>query len=130
MYDLPTSAGNAAFSSAVWLPGFTIPAELALGPNDGGIKRGDRSDTGDNEARGKPEVGQGGSGVGDSTADPSSIGTGPGAHNDRTGELDVDEGLQIRDENDPDLGITSGDAPGDDWAANTGQTRNPPLKRS
>ena len=122
MYDLPSTAGHAAFGSHVWLPGFSLDHLLLCGPNDGGIKRGDRAETGDNAARPRPDVERGGSG--EATGDPSSIGTGPGAHHDRSGEVDLDEGMQIRDADDPDLGITSGNDPGDDWAANTGPSRN------
>ena len=52
-----------------------------MGQNDGGIKRGDRADTGDLEAQHKDGVGRKGSGVragdegpsGNVTADPSSF---------------------------------------------------------
>ena len=36
------------------LPPYAAALALRLGPNDGGIQRGDRADTGDNEARPTP----------------------------------------------------------------------------
>lgn len=79
--------------------GAELPDFLWLGPNDGGIKRGDREDTGDNEAR------------------PSETG-GP---DDAGGTSELDE-LAIVDADDPNLGLTTGDEENDDWAANTGPT--------
>jgi hypothetical protein len=84
---------------------------LKFGPNDGGIKRGDREVTGDEEARPTEGVDRGGSGVrgtgdgtsGQPTADPSAMPTKPTSR----GTPGVDPELDIRDENDPSLGITS-----------------------
>lgn len=102
----------------------------------GGVKRGDRADTGDEQARPPVGISQAGSGVtgGDNdaktanpTADPSSLEdagtfqdaslTNPGGNGDL-------EDLTIHDATDPNLGLTDTDdvAP-DDWAANTGVTR-------
>jgi hypothetical protein len=70
------------------------------GPNDGGIKRGDRDDTGDLQARPAPE---------------------------RHRELVVDGGLEeldVSDAHDPSLGLTNiDDVPPEDWAADTGPTQ-------
>ena len=105
--------------------------------NDGGIKRGDRSDTGDLQARPTKGVGRGGSGV------PGGAG-GSGGH--VTGAPDalseaVDEGvieeediveeaapdeLEVRSGQDPSLGITEiAGRPPEDWAADTGPAHNP-----
>ena len=113
------------------------------GPNDGGIKRGDRADTGDNQARPNDGTGPWGSGVGggegrDSqgfpTADPSSEGARSGTgssvglasndEEDSLGSSDLDD-LDVRDASDPSLGLTDiGAVPPKDWAANTGPTRS------
>ncbi len=73
---------------------------LWCGPNDGGIKRGDRADTGDLESR-------------------------PARNRHR--DLVVDgalEELEIRDAHDPSLGLTNiDDVPPEDWAADTGPTQ-------
>ena len=100
----------------------------------GGIKRGDRAETGDLEARPNDGVSRAGSGVhgggGHATADPSSLGTeGPGVSELdgtplHTGDTEVDE-LTVMDAADPDLGLTNvGDIPADDWAADTGPTHS------
>ena len=71
------------------------------GPNDGGIKRGDRASTGDEQAR--------------PTQDPNDID--PDAVTD-----DIDD-LTIRGAGDGSLGLTNiGKKPPEDWAANTGPT--------
>jgi hypothetical protein len=109
--------------------------------NDG-IKRGDRADTGDLEARPTEGVSEAGSGVqgggsdtGHPTANPSALGDsrtlGEGT---LSGTLEAAEGaddsggeigdLTIVDATDPNLGLTNvGDVPPDDWAADTGPTR-------
>jgi hypothetical protein len=61
-----------------------------MGANDGGVKRGDRADTGDLEAKPKDTVGRGGSGVragekgpvGAPTADPGGLGSGSESRQD------------------------------------------------
>ena len=90
-------------------------AMMILGPNDGGIKRGDRTETGDEEAR-------------------------PNTLND--GELPIpeDDAIGTYEENpDPDSndmetvtpynprsGVTNiGGRPADDWAADTGPSQTP-----
>lgn len=106
------------------------------GPNDGGIKRGDRAETGDNQARPTEGAGPEGSGEGDGestgfpTADPSSLGasagptTSPNTEIDGgTDSLDTDsiDDLTVHPKNDPALGLTDvDDIPPDDWAADTG----------
>jgi hypothetical protein len=115
--------------------------------NTGGIKRGDRADTGDNEARPTEGVGRGGSGVragddgpeGVPTANPSSIGA-PDAPIDYLGEEEVVEvvdetgntgdggisDLTVLPASDPSLGLTDiGEVPPEDWAADTGPTKLP-----
>ncbi|HLJ45810.1 MAG TPA: hypothetical protein VKU01_07380 [Bryobacteraceae bacterium] len=72
------------------------------GPNDGGIKRGDRADTGDEEAR------------------PTR--TRPDEDDDSLGTASIDD-LTIHPADDGALGMTDiGPIPPDDWAANTGPT--------
>jgi hypothetical protein len=75
-------------------------AQIWFGPNDGGIKRGDRADTGDLEANVFPDK-----------------------HRDLTADGALEE-LQVRDAHDPSLGLTNiDDIPPADWAADTGPTR-------
>src|SRR5579884_4363520 len=111
--------------------------------NDGGIKRGDRADTGDLEARpteGVSEAGSGvqggGSAVGHPTDNPSALGdeatigesvlSGTPEAGEGTDENTWDIGdLTVLDATDPSLGLTNiGDVPADDWAADTGPTRS------
>jgi hypothetical protein len=70
------------------------------GTNDGGIKRGDRADTGDLEAKVPKD-----------------------RHRDIAADGALEE-LQIRDAHDPSLGLTNiDDVPPEDWAADTGPTQ-------
>jgi len=112
------------------------------GPNDGGIKRGDRADTGDLEARHKDGVGEAGSGVSagsggatghstavaDSMEEPVDVDT--EHQEDRTlpesaGDTELDD-LTIKTADDPTLGLTNiGGVPADDWAADTGPDHGP-----
>ena len=73
------------------------------GPNDGGIKRGDRAETGDEQAR-------------------------PTAKR-RPADKPADESLEDLTEvtgDYPGLGLTrTADQPAEDWAADTGPSRNP-----
>lgn len=103
----------------------TIP--LYFGPNDG-VSRGDRADTGDEEAA--PD--EMGSGYAHSTGDPTSSGAADsirypsGSDTDPAEDSLGDEGMQIRPADDRSLGLTNTDTvPADDWAADTGGTRNP-----
>src|SRR5579884_2190111 len=109
--------------------------------NDG-IKRGDRADTGDLEARPTAGISRYGSGVqgggadtGHPTADPRAmvdapVGEGFLSDTPEAGEgTDEDTGdigdLAVLDATDPSLGLTNiGDVPADDWAADTGPTRS------
>jgi hypothetical protein len=87
------------------------PAVLWLGTNDGGIKRGDGDESGDNEAGYKDGVDRGGSQIrgggggatGNPTFDPS--GLGPGVPTDQGVPGNQDD-LEIRDQNDESLGIS------------------------
>jgi hypothetical protein len=132
--------------SAIREPADREDQPMSLGPNDGGIKRGDREDTGDNEAAPTEGAGRGGSGVraedggpsGVSTADPSSMGG--DVPIDYSGDDEVAEAvnetgstdsggiddLTIMNEDDPNLGLTDiGEIGPDDWAADTGPTATP-----
>ncbi len=99
------------------------------GPNDGGIKRGDREDTGDDAAF--PD--DLGTGTGGGTIDPTSLGGGtsissiPESSFDAEQEIsDSSDGMEVMEANDGRLGLTGlPDSPAEDWAADTGETRNP-----
>ena len=98
------------------------------GPNDGGIQRGDREDTGDNEAR----PGDLGSGPAQPTVDPTSLGgitsvEQPSAHRfDVEREREDYDGMEVMEANDGRLGLTGiGGSESEDWAADTGETRSP-----
>ena len=118
------------------------------GPNDGGIKRGDRADTGDEQAGPTDGVSERGSGVwsgddagptGHPTAAADSLGaehrvSSGGAFDlseefgtpddEPTSGANVDD-LTIRDATDGSLGLTNvGNKPAEDWAADTGPTRD------
>ena len=110
-------------------------APMWCGPNDGGIRRGESAETGDEEARPTEGVGPEGSGVpGDEdewnappTANPSALAGGPTKSSEGIAEIGGDgdlEDLNVVDASDPSLGLTdTGGEPADDWAANTGPTR-------
>lgn len=89
-----------------------------MGQNDGGIKRGDRADTGDLEAQPTTSSAENSGGrVNDKQfhgSDPNSFPIG--------GLSD----LTVKAARDPTLGMTNvSEKPADDWAANTGPTRSP-----
>lgn len=99
--------------------------------NDGGIKRGDSAETGDEEARPQDGVGPGGSGVrggekgeaGAPTFDPSSLEEVSG--DSHWGTEDVED-LTVKPMTDASLGLTNVPGhPPEDWAADTGPTRTP-----
>jgi hypothetical protein len=100
---------------------------MHLGPNDSPIHRGDRSDTGDEEAH--PD--ETGSGDAQPTADPTAFG---GTSSIRHPESDAfnaedelrdSDGLEAMLPSDGRLGLTNvDDVPADDWAADTGPTRS------
>ena len=102
------------------------------GPNDGGIKRGDRAATGDDRAGPTDGVGVRGSGVpggdgasGNVTAEPNSLAEPVSGiwvdSNDVLEQLEESEGFEIADASDPVLGFTNVPGhPPEDWAADTG----------
>ena len=103
-------------------------APRLAGPNDGGIKRGDREDTGDNQA----DLDELGSGPAQPTVDSTSLGgessiSQPGdAGFDSALELEESDGMEIMHADDGRLGLTGlPGSPDEDWAADTGSTKNP-----
>lgn len=101
---------------------------MRFGPNDGGIQRGDRSETGDNEARPSER----GSGDAHRTVDDtafggtSSISHPTSSHFDLEAEREDIDGMEIMQADDGRLGLTNTDrVPADDWAADTGPTAVP-----
>jgi hypothetical protein len=115
-----------------------LKIKLYCGTDDGGIKRGDRADTGDEEAGHEEGVGRGGSGVpgGDGGATghvtgatdslaESTSGVTTSSSDAVRGDDTLDD-LYITDASDPSLGLTNvPENPPSDWAANTGPTRTP-----
>ena len=106
-------------------------AGLYLGPNDG-VSRGDRADTGDDRAA--PD--EMGTGDAHATGDPTSYGANASIRHPtgREADLDVDglgaDEMQILPADNATLGLTNTDrVPAEDWAADTGPTRNPDAKR-
>jgi hypothetical protein len=102
----------------------TFSGEFQLGPNDSSIKRGDREDTGDNEAR-PNELG---SGPAQPTVDPTSFGGTTSIRHKTTDTYDIErelgdvDGMEIMQPTDGRLGLTNvGNVPADDWAADTGE---------
>ncbi len=105
---------------------------LFLGPNDSSLNRGDREDTGDNEARPTEK----GSGWAQPTVDPtafggeSSIGHSSSTPFEYDEELADTDGMEVMEADDGRLGLTNTDrVPADDWAADTGETKNPDGQR-
>ncbi len=101
---------------------------LELGPNDGGVHRGDREDTGDNEARPTEK----GSGDAHKTIDDTAFGGESSISHPSSNRFDLEEeredfdGIEIMQADDGRLGLTNfGDVPADDWAADTGDTAVP-----
>ena len=86
----------------------TIPLDgclIVMGMNDGGIKRGDSIETGDEEAQ-------------------PTAGREPDDELELLGESDLDD-LAVLNADDQELGLTDIDAvPPQDWAADTGPTRS------
>lgn len=96
-----------------------------MGPNDSSIKRGDRADTGDNEAR-PDELG---SGPAEPTVDATSFGGTSSIRHATTDSFDIEreredyDGMEVMEASDGRLGLTNvNDIPPDDWAADTGET--------
>lgn len=96
--------------------------------NDSRIKRGDREDTGDDEAR-PTETGSGpATPTVDSTSlgGTTSIGQRPEHGFNADEELRDNYGMEVMEPTDGRLGLTDiGDVPPDDWAADTGPTKSP-----
>lgn len=104
---------------------------LYFGPNDG-VSRGDRADTGDEEAA--PD--EMGSGYAHSTGDPTSFGATDSIRRPSGSDVALDEDglgaddMEILPADNRSLGLTNTDTvPADDWAADTGPTRNPDSQR-
>jgi hypothetical protein len=102
------------------------------GPNDSSIHRGDREDTGDNEAR-PDEIG---SGPAQPTVDPTSFGGTSSIRHPSSARFSVEEelhdydGIEVMEPGDGRLGLTNvNDVPADDWAADTGETKVPEGER-
>lgn len=107
------------------------------GPNEGGIKRGDRAATGDDQAQHEDGVGREGSGVpgGDGGATGHVTGATDSLAEPVEGFVDTDDAVEeisedlepfeIMDADDPRLGLTDVlDRPAEDWAANTGPSND------
>ena len=99
-----------------------------MAADDSKIKRGDRTDTGDNEAR--PD--EMGSGPAQPTVDPTSFGAARSIRHSETDSFDLEsersdlDGIEVMEATDGRLGLTGvGKTPPDDWAADTGETHTP-----
>ena len=99
-----------------------------LAPNRGGIKRGDRADTGDLQAQptetadrsGSGAQGGGGGAEGQVTGNPSALGRAEGPTDLKPGGNLLDE-LTVHEATDPELVLTAvRNRPPEDWAADTG----------
>ncbi|MBV9302071.1 MAG: hypothetical protein JOY62_02165 [Acidobacteriaceae bacterium] len=108
-------------------PDISYPLAMRLAPYDSGIHRGDREDTGDNQAR--PT--QTGTGPAQPTVNPTSLGgassikQSPDRRFDADEELRDDFGMEVVEPTDGRLGLTHiGDVPADDWAADTGPDKS------
>jgi hypothetical protein len=97
------------------LPPAGVLLPMNLGPNDGGVKRGERTDTGDEEAR--PNI------LNDGELpipEDDAIGT-----FEEMPDPDANDMEEVTPYN-PRSGVTNtGRRPPDDWAANTGPTQTP-----
>ena len=116
-----------SFPSPGVLLSLTVRGGLYFGPNDG-VRRGDREETGDNEAR-PTEKGYGSAQpTVDDTAfgGESSISHPMSGHFDLESERDNLDGIEIMQADDGRLGLTNTPrVPADDWAADTGETAVP-----
>ena len=132
----PTSLkniGSNTFGSLLWSPGLaSLHSALIFGPNDSSISRGDREDTGDNEARPTEK----GSGPGHPTVDDTAFGGSSSIRHPSGGNFDLEQeredsdGIEIMEATDGRLGLTNvGDVPPDDWVADTGETKTPDGER-
>ena len=107
-------------------------ANLLFGPNESSINRGDREETGDNEARPTEK----GSGDAEPTVDDSAMGGGSSRRRPAGSSFDLEaertemDGIEIMEADDGRLGLTNTDrVPADDWAADTGDTAVPDGER-
>lgn len=98
---------------------------MYMGPNDSNIHRGDREDTGDNDAR--PDEIR--SGPAQSTVDPTAFGGTSSIRQHYSETSDVEQeiadggDMEVMGPSDRRLGLTNvGNIPPDDWAADTGET--------
>ncbi len=96
--------------------------------NDSTIRRGDREDTGDNEAQPTHT----GSGSAVPTIDTTSFGATSSIRQRADHSFDAEEelrdnyGMEVVEPTDGRLGLTNiGDVPPDDWAADTSPTKSP-----
>ena len=110
------------------LPISTPFGSFYLGPNDSSIHRGDREETGDDEAR-PDELG---SGPAMPTVDPTAFGGTASIRHPTSEHFDIEDeardndGFEVMLPTDGRLGLTNvGNKPADDWAADTGETRTP-----
>jgi hypothetical protein len=88
-----------------------------MGQNDGGVKRGDRADTGDLTAG--PTEGAHGAGTGPAKVTDSEFG------NEDAFPIGGLSDLTVKEGGDPTLGMTNvGEIGPDDWAADSGPTRS------
>jgi len=117
----------------LWSPEnpFLAPA-LIMGPNDSSISRGDREDTGDNEARPTEK----GSGPAHPTVDDTAFGGSSSIRHPSSGGFDIEQeredsdGIEIMEATDGRLGLTNvGGVPPDDPAASTGKIKTPDGER-
>ncbi len=106
---------------------WSADAPWLAGPNDGGVKRGDREDTGDNQA----DLDDLGSGPAQPTVDPTSLGGDTSINQpdpsgfDSSVELEDADGMEIVQADDGRLGLTGlPGSPDDDPIAAGGPTQN------
>ena len=97
-----------------------------LGPNDGGLRRGEGEESGDNEARPTEK----GSGDAHATVEDTAFGGASSISHPSSSHFDLEEedldGHEIMQPDDGRLGLTNlGNTPADDWAADSGETAVP-----
>lgn len=124
MTGSPGAVGPASILFPCWRP----ESHFSLGPNDGGVQRGDSENSGDNEARPTEK----GTGSAHATVDDTAFGGASSIHHPSSGHFDLEQerdnldGIEIMQADDGRLGLTNvGDVPADDWAADTGETAVP-----
>lgn len=125
MQQIHTQNENSAFSLDGWIP---MKPPVYAGPNDSGIRRGNRDETGDNEARATEKGSGDAHGTVDDTAfgGVNSISHPTSSHFDLESERENFDGIEIMQPDDGRLGLTNTDrVPADDWAADSGDTAVP-----